>query len=171
MLRQVASRLLTASRQLAVADLPAGVASTSSRCTLLNTLGYASDALSDDARRKAMQSKLLYRSKQRGFLELDLLVGLWAEQNIPQMDLPMLDHMTVLLDQENPDLFKWLTGQLPAPEHMLKNSAYVALRGHVAGQLSANAAEGTHAAQGKEWVRGWDDSWRGAPEKQAPAKQ
>lgn len=46
-----------------------------------------------------LQSKLLYRSKQRGFLELDLLVGLWAEENIPRMDIPMLEHMTVLLDQ------------------------------------------------------------------------
>jgi hypothetical protein len=27
--------------------------------------------------------------------------------------------------QENPDLFKWLTGQLQAPEHMLGNPAFV----------------------------------------------
>lgn len=27
--------------------------------------------------------------------------------------------------QENPDLFKWLTGQLQPPEHMLGNPAFV----------------------------------------------
>jgi Flavinator of succinate dehydrogenase len=44
-------------------------------------------------------NKLLYRSKQRGFLELDLLVGLWAEQQVPVMDLPTLQSFAVVLDQ------------------------------------------------------------------------
>jgi hypothetical protein len=46
-----------------------------------------------------MVSKLLYRSRQRGFLELDLLVGLWAEQQVPHMDKRMLQQFTVVLDQ------------------------------------------------------------------------
>lgn len=29
-----------------------------------------------------------------------------------------------LLLQENPDLFKWLTGQQAAPDHLTRNSAY-----------------------------------------------
>jgi hypothetical protein len=44
-------------------------------------------------------NKLLYRSRQRGFLELDLLVGLWAEQEVPKMDIDMLQQFTVVLDQ------------------------------------------------------------------------
>jgi succinate dehydrogenase flavin-adding protein (antitoxin of CptAB toxin-antitoxin module) len=49
--------------------------------------------------RMQLVNKLLYRSKQRGFLELDLLVGLWAEQHIPQMDSSMLQQFTVVLEQ------------------------------------------------------------------------
>lgn len=29
-----------------------------------------------------------------------------------------------VLDHENPDLFKWLTGQLPAPEELTQNEAF-----------------------------------------------
>jgi len=46
-----------------------------------------------------MANKLLYRSKQRGFLELDLLMGLWAEENIPQMDMRMMEEFSAVLDQ------------------------------------------------------------------------
>lgn len=115
-----------------------------------------------------MVNKLLYRSKQRGFLELDLLVGLWAEREIPAMSVPMLGHMSVLLDEENPDLFKWLTGQLPAPERLLSNPAFVALHQHVTRQMADSAPEATRAKPGANWVRGWDDSWRGQPGPQQP---
>ncbi|GFH24158.1 uncharacterized protein HaLaN_21894, partial [Haematococcus lacustris] len=40
------------------------------------------------------------------------------------MNLPMLQDLAVMLDQENPDLFKWLTGQLPPSELMASNMAF-----------------------------------------------
>ena len=45
-----------------------------------------------------MINKLLYRSRQRGFLELDLMVGLWAEREVPQMSRAMMDQFSVVLD-------------------------------------------------------------------------
>lgn len=69
-------------------------------------------------------NRLLYRSKQRGFLEMDLLVGLWAEKNLHGMNTEQLSAMEALLDQENPDLFKWLTGQLDPPASMQANPAF-----------------------------------------------
>ncbi len=56
---------------------------------------------------------------------MDLLVGLWAERNLPSMDDSQLAAMETVLDQENPDLFKWLTGQEEAPQTMQANPAFV----------------------------------------------
>ena len=55
---------------------------------------------------------------------MDLLVGMWAEKNVPKMDAAQLKAMEEVLDQENPDLFKWLTGQESASEDMMANPAF-----------------------------------------------
>lgn len=75
-------------------------------------------------RRKIMINRLLYRSRQRGFLEMDLLVGIWAEKQIPQMGEDNLRQFELILDQENPDLYKWLTGQEQPPADIANNTAY-----------------------------------------------
>jgi hypothetical protein len=43
----------------------------------------------------AQVGRLLYRAKQRGFLEMDLLVGLWAQANLPAMDAAQLSAFEV----------------------------------------------------------------------------
>mmetsp|Transcript_9961 Transcript_9961/g.18535 ORF Transcript_9961/g.18535 Transcript_9961/m.18535 type:complete len:161 (-) Transcript_9961:308-790(-) len=126
-------------------------------------------ATGDEEKRQAMANKLMYRSKQRGFLELDLLIGLWAEHEIPKMSFKELDEMSNILDQENPDLFKWLTGQLPASEDMVKNSVYQKLKSHVDVQIE-NSPLKSRATPGQDWVRGWDDGWKAAAKQAAENK-
>ena len=75
-------------------------------------------------RRKVLVNSLLYRSRQRGFLEMDLLVGIWAEKQIPNLSEEMLVQFSQVLDQENPDLYKWLTGQEKPNTAMAANAAY-----------------------------------------------
>ncbi len=77
-----------------------------------------------ELRRKVLVNRLLYRSRQRGFLEMDLLVGIWAEKQIPQLSENMLQQFEIVLDQENPDLYKWLTGQEQPPQDVAENAAY-----------------------------------------------
>lgn len=63
---------------------------------------------------------------------MDLLVGLWADRHLPSMDAGQLTAMEAVLDQENPDLFKWLTGQEEPPESMKANSAFTVRHPHLA---------------------------------------
>lgn len=132
--------------------------------------GQASASGAEEEHRR-LQNKVLYRARQRGFLELDLLVGLWAEAAVPQMGPQQLAEFVHVLDQENPDLFKWLTGQLPPPAEMTDNATFVALLHHVQKQMAAHRPPSAAASPGAEWVRGWDDSWRGSVAKAETATE
>ncbi|KAH9254817.1 hypothetical protein BASA81_007067 [Batrachochytrium salamandrivorans] len=52
------------------------------------------------------KKRLIWRSKQRGLLEVDLLLGTWALKNIPQMtSVEQLDQYEHLLNMETIDMF------------------------------------------------------------------
>ena len=70
-------------------------------------------------------NRLLYRSKQRGLLELDLLIGQYSAANLPNLDMAGLKNAELVLTEENPDLWKWLTAQETAPERLLQNSFFL----------------------------------------------
>jgi succinate dehydrogenase assembly factor 2 len=68
----------------------------------------------DEVRRK----RLLYRSKQRGWLEVDLLLGSWAAQHVPRLTTAELDEYEALLNQETIDIFQIVNGQQPPPPEL-----------------------------------------------------
>lgn len=117
--------------------------------------------LSNEESKRRLFNRLLYRSKQRGFLELDLVLGKWVEENINSLDENRIKDLIHVLDMENPDLWKWVSGQEQPPEAVNSNTVFAAVREGVKKNLDSHAAPETRATPGQPWVRGWDDIKKG----------
>ena len=65
-----------------------------------------------DARRK----KLLFRAWRRGFREMDLLMGSFADERIADMNDAELDEFEALLAEADWDVYAWVTGNRDVPE-------------------------------------------------------
>mmetsp|Transcript_29734 Transcript_29734/g.28593 ORF Transcript_29734/g.28593 Transcript_29734/m.28593 type:complete len:217 (-) Transcript_29734:161-811(-) len=72
------------------------------------------DLIELEVRRK----RLIYRSKQRGWLEVDLLLGTWANENVPSLSLDELDEFENFVNEETIDIYNIITLRLDAPEEM-----------------------------------------------------
>jgi len=66
----------------------------------------------------AYRKKLKYRSKQRGWLEVDLLLGSWADDNIDGMTLEECAQYEVILNMETLDIYNMISGQDEVPPEM-----------------------------------------------------
>jgi succinate dehydrogenase assembly factor 2 len=76
--------------------------------------GTLTDSEKDIARRKRM----IYRSKQRGWLEADILMGSWASEFVPNLSAKDLDDYEVVLKEETIDIFNYITGKDALPERL-----------------------------------------------------
>ncbi|CAN1317875.1 Succinate dehydrogenase assembly factor 2, mitochondrial [Linum perenne] len=130
-----------------------------SRYSTLNNCDSASVSidLSNEESKRRLFNRLLYRSRQRGFLELDLVLGKWVEEHIHSMDENKIKALVDVLDMENPDLWKWLTGQEQPPDGVCQNPVLCEIRDKVMNNLNSHSAAETRAVPGQPWVRGWDD--------------
>jgi len=67
---------------------------------------------------EAFRKRLLYRSKQRGWLEVDLLLGTWAERHLAALPEAALRDYERILNRETLDVYNFITGKEPAPAEL-----------------------------------------------------
>ena len=61
------------------------------------------------------RKRLIFRSWHRGTREMDLIMGSFADQNIPMMEEGDLALYDDILQHPDPDLYNWITGKEDVP--------------------------------------------------------
>mmetsp|Transcript_4261 Transcript_4261/g.10651 ORF Transcript_4261/g.10651 Transcript_4261/m.10651 type:complete len:241 (-) Transcript_4261:349-1071(-) len=64
------------------------------------------------------QKRLIYRSKQRGWLEVDLLLGTWASENVTSLNDEELDQFEHFVNQETIDIYNIITLRVDVPPEL-----------------------------------------------------
>lgn len=64
------------------------------------------------------RKRLIYRSKQRGWLEVDLLLGAWATDNVPNLTEDELNQYEAIVNCETIDIFHFISKAKPPPPHV-----------------------------------------------------
>jgi len=76
-----------------------------------------------DTRRRKVQ----YRAWHRGMREMDLIFGKFVDENITTLSESDLDALEVLMEEQDRDIFMWLTGEASVPDHF-DTSVYRAVK-------------------------------------------
>lgn len=63
--------------------------------------------------------KLRFRAWRRGFREMDLLMGSFADKHIGELETEGLDQFEALLETPDWEVYAWLVGQKPVPEDQM----------------------------------------------------
>jgi len=74
----------------------------------------SAEELALNVRRK----RLVYRAKQRGWLEVDLLLGTWASQNVSRLGADEMDQFEQFVNLETIDIYNIITLRSDVPEDM-----------------------------------------------------
>ena len=65
----------------------------------------------------ADRKRLRYRAWHRGILEMDLLLGGFADAYLDSFDGGQLHRFELLLNQPDPEIYAWYCRRRPTPEH------------------------------------------------------
>ena len=79
--------------------------------------------------------RLAMRSARRGTKEMDLILGPFSDTGLAALGAQALDDYERLLEENDQDLYLWVTGQAAAP------ADYAGLVGEIAGHATARARD------------------------------
>lgn len=69
--------------------------------------------------RDVRMKRLRMRSTRRGIKEMDLILGAFAQGPLDRLGPAEVDLYDALLSENDHDLYRWVSGQAPAPERYL----------------------------------------------------
>lgn len=82
-----------------------------------NPLTVILPSMSEQNSLSPRQKRLIFRSWHRGTREMDLLLGSFADAQIPHMDDTALALYEALLNENDPDLYNWYSRREDVPEN------------------------------------------------------
>ena len=62
--------------------------------------------------------RILFRAWHRGIREMDLIFGQFADNELRGISGADLDEFEAILTEDDNDLFTWISGEKPLPEHL-----------------------------------------------------
>ncbi|AKI00677.1 hypothetical protein IMCC20628_01972 [Hoeflea sp. IMCC20628] len=74
--------------------------------------------------------RILVRAWRRGIREMDLVIGGFADAEIGTLDDAELDQLELLMDEEDADIFRWVTGEAETPERF-RTAVFDRMRAYV----------------------------------------
>jgi antitoxin CptB len=72
--------------------------------------------------------RLVMRSMRRGIKEMDIILSAYATENLVKMDETAIRLYDRLLDENDQDLYQWVTGQVAAPERFRQMIAEISVQ-------------------------------------------
>ena len=75
--------------------------------------------------------RLRMRSMRRGIKEMDIILVRYCQARLEAMSGPQLDEYEALLDENDQDLYQWVSGQVSAPPR------FAALVAEIASEVGA----------------------------------
>lgn len=72
--------------------------------------------------------RLVIRSMRRGIKEMDIILSAYATENLVKMDKATITLYDRLLDENDQDLYQWVTCQVAAPERFRQMIAEISVQ-------------------------------------------